>query len=195
MKFYTKSGDCGMTSIVGGKRVPKTDPRISVCGEIDELNAHVGLLASLVSTTANRLTAPEAQSLAVELTAIQKHLFHIGTAISSSSPCTEIATAVEWLEQGIDRMQHVAPEVDTFVLPGGCQAAAEAHVCRTVCRRVERGIVGMSPQPVADAATKPTVDPTVTQYVNRLSDYFFALALYLNFIEGVAEKKLYIPCK
>lgn len=186
MKFYTKSGDRGMTSIVGGKRVSKNDHRIILCGEIDELNAHIGLLASLLST-ATRLTATEAQSLTAELTAIQEHLFHIGTALSASTACPEITTAVEWLEHNIDRMQRVAPEVDTFVLPGGCRAAAQSHVCRTICRRVERDIVELAPL--------PTTDPTVTQYANRLSDYFFALALYLNFIEGVAEKKLYIPCK
>ena len=194
MKFYTKSGDRGMTSIVGGKRVPKTDPRVSICGEIDELNAHIGMLASLVGT-ANRLTAHEAQSLAVELTTIQKHLFHIGTALSASSACHEIASAVGWLERDIDRMQSVAPEVDTFVLPGGCAAAAESHVCRTICRRVERGIVALSAQHTTGKATTLTTDPIIEQYANRLSDYFFALALYLNFIEGVAEKKLYIPCK
>lgn len=187
MRLYTKSGDRGMTSIVGGKRVPKSDPRIAICGELDELNAHVGLLSSSVVSFSVRLQASDAKALSAELETIQQHLFHIGTAVSSSSGCPETANAVEWIERGIDRLQHSAPGVDTFVLPGGCMQAAEAHVCRTVCRRVERSIVAL-------AHVYPAQEETM-RYVNRLSDYFFALALYLNFIEGVAEKKLYIPCK
>lgn len=188
MRYYTKSGDQGMTSIIGGKRVSKADARISVCGEIDELNAHIGMLASFVARFRHDMTRAEAETLATDLTAIQEHLFHVGEAVSASaSACPEAASAVEWLERHIDKLQHDAPEIDTFVLPGGCPQTAEAHVCRTVCRRVERGIVAL--------AHERHVAAEVTQYVNRLSDYFFALALYLNFIEGIAEKKLYIPCK
>lgn len=187
MKFYTKSGDRGMTSIVGGKRVSKTDRRISVCGELDELNAHVGMLASLIAATMKKITADKKQELTADMTAIQEQLFHIGTAISASSDCCEAASAVGWLERNIDIMQQETPKIDTFVLPGGCTPAAEAQVCRTVCRRAERGIVGL--------AETLHVDTAVAQYINRLSDYFFALALYLNFIECVAEKKLYISCK
>ena len=178
MKLYTKTGDRGMTSIVGGTRVAKTDPRIGVCGEIDELNAHVGVLLSMPHA------APRADAA---LAAVQATLFHIGTALSASAPCAEAAQAAAELEREIDRMQRTVPEIDTFVLPGGSPAAAQAHVCRTVCRRVERGVVGLAQEHAVDAA--------IMEYVNRLGDYFFVLALNLNFIEGVAEKKLYIPCK
>lgn len=180
MKLYTKSGDRGMTSIVGGKRVAKTDDRICVCGDIDELNANVGLLLSLTDDGSS-------SSAAVTLEAIQKHLFDIGTSLSASAPCPQAALGAEWLEREIDRLQLATPEVDTFVLPGGNRSAAQSHVCRTVCRRVERGVAGL--------AQHHAVDDAVMAYLNRLGDYFFILALNLNFIDGVAEKKLYIPCK
>lgn len=179
MKLYTKSGDRGMTSIVGGKRVAKTDDRICVCGDIDELNANVGLLLSL--------TDAGGSSAAGALETIQEHLFDIGTSLSASAPCPQAALATEWLEREIDRLQLGTPEVDTFVLPGGSRRAAQSHVCRTVCRRVERGVAGL--------AQHHAVDDAVMAYLNRLGDYFFILALNLNFIDGVAEKKLYIPCK
>ena len=176
MRYYTKSGDRGTTAIVGGLRVPKDDARVALCGEIDELNAHIGVLCSLVGGACGD-----------ELTAIQTRLFHIGTGISSGTGTGAGASDVASIEAAIDRLQAATPDIDTFVLPGGCRAAAEAHVCRTVCRRVERGAVAV--------ARRQTVAATTMQYVNRLSDYFFALALNLNFIKGIAEKKLYIPCK
>lgn len=178
MKLYTRTGDLGMTSVVGGRRVAKTDPRICVCGDIDELNAHVGLLLSLVGSGSDE---------SATLSGVQETLFHIGTSLSSATSCPAAVAAAKRLEDEIDRIQCRVPEVDTFVLPGGCPGAAQAHVCRTVCRRVERGVVGM--------AQEQPVDGAVMAYLNRLSDYFFILALKLNFIEGVAEKKLYIPCE
>lgn len=173
MKLYTKSGDNGTTAIVGGKRVAKTDPRICACGDIDELNAHIGLLMSIAG-----------DNLSTLLTSIQTCLFHIGTALSAAEPCEVNQDDVTALESEIDCLQHSTPEPGTFVLPGGCLAAAQSHVCRTVCRRAERSAVALSKQYFAD--------PVAMQYINRLSDYFFALALYLNFTSGVDERKLYI---
>ena len=91
------------------------------------------------------------------------------------------------LEQCVDTLQKETPEPETFVLPGGCTAAAESHVCRTVARRAERSIVAMSHE--------YRVEPLILQFINRLSDYFFVLALNLNFITSIDEKKLYITCK
>lgn len=176
MKYYTKTGDHGTTSLVGGKRVPKTDPRICACGDLDELNAHIGLLQAMAD---NRL--------APQTTAIQTCLFHIGTDISASTTGGVAAGDVAMLEHEIDILQEQTPAPGTFVLPGGTKAAAQAHVCRAVCRRAERSLVC--------AGACHDIDPIAMQYLNRLSDYFFALALYLNFIEGIAEKKLYIACK
>ena len=176
MRYYTKSCDNGTTAIVGGLRVPKDDARVALCGEIDELNAHIGVLCSLVDGACGNT-----------LTGIQARLFHIGTGISSGTGTGADASDVASIEAAVDQLQAATPDIDTFVLPGGCRPAAEAHVCRTVCRRVERGVVAM--------ARRQTVTAPTMQYVNRLSDYFFALALNLNFIKGIAEKKLYIPCK
>ena len=178
MKLYTKTGDRGMTSIVGGKRVAKTDARVCVCGEIDELNAHVGLLLSIAQAD---------DTTVATLSEIQETLFRVGTSLSASEPCPGAASATKALEREIDRMQSRVPDIDTFVMPGGCHGAAQAHVCRTVCRRVERSVVAM--------ARQHGVDVAAMEYLNRLGDYFFVLALNLNFIEGIAEKKLYIPCK
>lgn len=176
MKLYTKSGDHGMTSLVGGKRVSKTDPRISACGDIDELNAHIGLLHSMIG-----------DKLAPPLASIQSCLFHLGTALSASSQGSIKPQNITTLEHEIDRLQDSTPQPGTFVLPGGSMSAAQSHVCRTVCRRAERSVVELS--------SHYAIDPIILEYLNRLSDYFFVLALNLNFIEGIAEKKLYIPCK
>ena len=189
MKIYTRLGDDGTTSLYGGKRVMKDDIRIEVSGEIDELNAHIGLLATSVS-----------HDVAQFLAEIQARLFIIGSSLSSVSSCGTWRVGkdmhgegslgsdeVARLEHETDRLQYMLPALDTFVLPGGSVAAAQAHVCRTVCRRVERRLVALS--------REEHIDSLLMQFVNRLSDYFFSLALYLNFIEGRGEKKLYITCK
>ena len=189
MKLYTRLGDDGTTSLYGGKRVMKDDIRIEVSGEIDELNAHIGLLATSCNAEVSRFLAE-----------IQARLFIVGSSISSSMGittwrvgkdvqgegclgCDEIAR----LERETDRVSSLVPPLDTFVLPGGSAAAAQAHVCRTVCRRVERRMVTLGQE--------EPLNRLFMQFVNRLSDYFFSLALYLNFIEGCDEKKLYITCK
>ena len=188
MKLYTKLGDDGSTSLYGGRRVMKDDIRIEVSGEIDELNAHIGLLSAMVEGDVSEI-----------LDEIQARLFIVGASMSSmvdgswrvgkevkgESSLSDLELAR--LEQEIDRLQAAVPQLDTFVLPGGCAKAAQSHVCRTVCRRVERRLVALSRDVDVDALTM--------QFVNRLSDFFFSLALYLNFIEGYDEKKLYITCK
>lgn len=180
MKLYTRHGDTGQTTLVGGKRVMKDDIRIVVCGDLDELNAHIGMLRSF--------GVPE-RELNV-LIRVQQQLFHIGGELSNpdfamSSHLT--AADIAQLEQCVDTLQKETPETETFVLPGGCTAAAESHVCRTVARRAERSIVAMSHE--------YRVEPLILQFINRLSDYFFVLALNLNFITSIDEKKLYITCK
>lgn len=189
MKLYTRLGDDGTTSLYGGRRVQKDDLRIEVSGEIDELNAHIGVLASLADSDA-----------AAMLDGIQARLFIIGSSLSSEGVGGRWRVGdsmhgdgclneheLRRMEDEIDRLQAATPAIDTFVLPGGGHAAAQAHVCRTVCRRVERRLVALG--------RKEHVGAVVMQYVNRLSDYFFVLALNLNFIEGRSEKKLYITCK
>lgn len=183
-KVYTKTGDKGTTSLIGGTRVKKCDPRIDSYGTIDELNAQIGLLSTYI-------TEEETLTLIAEM---QNVLFNIGCNLAmgedfkkelkeSSVP----AVLIEHVEQSIDRMQGIIPELHCFVIPGGSRSASIAHVCRTVCRRAERLIIALD-------ETSP-VDANVLTYINRLSDYFFILSRYLNFIEKVDEKKWENPCK
>lgn len=179
-KLYTRGGDSGRTSVCGGERVSKTDARVSACGDVDELNCHVGLLASLVGD-------PELVSM---LVSVQRKLFLIGTRLpaTASSAAERVADAdIAAMEREIDRLQNAVPPLDTFILPGGCRAAAQCHVCRAVCRRAERSVVQLS--------QTYDIDPVALRFLNRLSDYFFVLAMNLNFIAQVPEKKLYISCR
>lgn len=175
MKVYTRTGDAGMTSLVGGKRVEKSCARLESYGAIDELNAQVGLLLTYVTEPADRDC----------LIGIQKRLFVCGAqlATEAESPCKPscIITVddVTALEHSIDQASEGLPRWRGFTLPGGCRAAAIAHVCRTVCRRAERRILAL------DATEK--VSPELIAYVNRLSDYFYVLALRLNNLQGTEE--------
>jgi len=174
-KVYTKTGDTGTTSLVGGKRVDKACARLESYGTIDELNAEVGLLLTYVSEPQDRDC----------LVSVQNNLFVIGAQLATEpesphQPSSIITSEdVSSLEHSIDRATEGLPKWRGFTLPGGCRAAALAHVCRTVCRRAERRILALN------ASEK--VDPQLLAYVNRLSDYFYVLALRLNFLQGTEE--------
>lgn len=174
-KVYTKTGDTGTTSLVGGKRVDKACARLESYGTIDELNAQVGLLLTYIQEDSDREC----------LIAVQNNLFVIGAQLATEpdSPhqpsCVITPDDVTSLEQSIDRASEGLPAWRGFTLPGGCRAAALAHVCRTVCRRAERRILTLH-------AEEP-VSPELLAYVNRLSDYFYVLALHLNFFQGTDE--------
>ncbi len=173
MKVYTKTGDTGTTSLVGGKRVPKDCARLESYGTIDELNAQVGLLLTYVSEPVDRET----------LIGIQNNLFVIGAQLATEAPQVPsvIITSVDVtkLEQSIDAASEGLPKWRGFTLPGGCRPAALAHVCRTICRRAERRILALN--------SSEEVAPELLAYVNRLSDYFYILALRLNFLQGTDE--------
>lgn len=175
-KVYTRTGDKGETSIVGGIRMSKSSQRLEAYGTVDELNSHLGLLVALM---------PEGDERQM-VVRIQKILFTVCTNLAtdqSQTPLYDSARLPEGeitlLEQEVDRMMRLLPERQGFILPGGTQAAAQAHVCRTVCRRAERRIVALTE--VAE------VSPEVQQYINRLSDYLFVLAKIINFNAGVSE--------
>ena len=175
-KVYTRTGDKGETSIVGGIRMKKSSERLEAYGTVDELSAHLGLLASM-------LPDGEHKSMIIR---IQRNLFNVCTNLATDQSQTPLYDSAHLpdgetglLEQEVDRMMGLLPERQGFILPGGTQAAAQAHVCRTVCRRAERRIVALSE--VAQ------VSPEVQQYVNRLSDYLFVLAKIINFNENVSE--------
>ncbi|MCR5679730.1 MAG: cob(I)yrinic acid a,c-diamide adenosyltransferase [Prevotella sp.] len=175
--IYTRRGDEGQTDLVGGVRIRKTDARIEAYGTIDELSSHIGLLLSLLHNLDD-----ERQ----RLVRTQNHLFNVGTHLATDQSQTPLYAsamlprgAIEDLEQAIDHLNAQLPEPQGFILPGGTQAAAQCHVCRTVCRRAERRI--------CELAESAQVGPEIIQYVNRLSDYLFILAKIINFNTGQPE--------
>ncbi|MDQ0205867.1 cob(I)yrinic acid a,c-diamide adenosyltransferase [Alkalicoccobacillus murimartini] len=169
MKIYTKQGDQGKTSIVGGK-VNKHDIRVEVLGTLDELNCQVGLARAELAGVNGQLNE--------ELLKIQHELFDCGSDLSSirtneSKEYKVNAEMITWLEKRIDEWVDVTPPIKRFILPGGTKGAATLHVCRSVARRAERKISLLHEE-------KGDVPQSVQAYVNRLSDYFFAVARAAN---------------
>lgn len=170
MKVYTKTGDKGQTSLVGGQRVSKCCERLESYGTVDELNSHIGVLITYCSDDKDKDF----------LVDVQGKLFVVGGYLATDNSQREIRQGnivttemVEEVEHEIDRLQELLPPLKLFILPGGSRAASYAHVCRTVCRRAERCILRL-------VETGAEVDDNVAAYVNRLSDYLFVLARKLN---------------
>ncbi len=177
MKIYTKTGDQGVTSLLGGTKVSKADIRLEAYGTVDELNSFVGLLISSI----------EDESETNFLTEIQKQLFELGSelAMDADNPpgfSFDMITDsdVMAIEKRIDEYTGKLPELKNFVLPGGSSAASQAHICRTVCRRAERRTVALN-------AESPLRSQVVI-FLNRLSDYFFVLARYILQQQGGTEE-------
>ena len=176
-KIYTKTGDKGSTSLIGGVRVPKSHIRIESYGTIDELNSFLGM----VSDSARNAEVAE------WLREIQDRLFTIGSVLATN-PDKEVKmklpdlhdTDVQWLEQRIDKMNESLPDMRSFILPGGNLAGSTCHVARCVCRRAERLCVGMQ-------QNDEYVPELVIQYLNRLSDFLFVMARYLGHLNGASE--------
>jgi cob(I)alamin adenosyltransferase len=167
-KIYTRGGDRGETSLGDGSRVSKLDPRVAAYGAVDELNSHVGLALALHDLD------PE---LREPLQRIQNDLFDLGADLSVPfAPQGErlrvTQAQVEELERLCDRHNEALPELKSFVLPGGSEAAARLHLARTVCRRAELAALA--------AAEQTTIDPLVPVYLNRLSDLLFIFARAAN---------------
>lgn len=176
MKIYTRSGDKGQTSLLGGERVPKDSLRIEAYGTVDELNSHIGLLRDQCNGERD-----------AELIPIQEKLFSLGSRLASGSeeqaekfkvPVITDAD-IEAMEVAMDTMEADLPEMRNFILPGGLLAASQAHVCRTVCRRAERLVVHL-------AGLEP-VPEIIVRYLNRLSDLLFVLARHIAHRAGVAD--------
>ena len=183
-KVYTRGGDKGRTTLVGGQRVSKCSARLEAYGTVDELSSQLGLLAAML---------PEGDDQA-EVLRIQNCLFNVCTNLATDQDKTPLYPSAFLPEGEIGRVEHLIddimqllPERQGFILPGGTPEAAQAHVCRTVCRRAERWIVALSEE--------ATVSPEVQQYINRLSDYLFVLAKKLNFLVGKQEKVWQNVCK
>ena len=176
MKIYTKCGDDGTTSLCSGRRVPKSDMRVEAYGTLDELNADIGMLVSLIEDESFKGSCSSADNMLPFLQEIQKELFVIGGEIAYDKFHTSAILSVSHLtgkiEQVIDELSSQLPEQHHFILPGGTLSSAYGHICRTVCRRAERRIITLS-EYIA-------IPSEIFSFINRLSDYFFILSRYLN---------------
>lgn len=163
MPIYTKTGDTGETSLFGGKRVLKCEELVDVYGSVDELNSWVGLIASQI----------EEEHLLKLFSEVQSDLFSIGGSLAGwSTDLAMLTVRVTQMEVEIDAMEKGLPPLANFILPGGSKRASQVHIIRSICRRVERQVVALT--------KKQTVDPSIIQYLNRLSDLFFMLARFIN---------------
>lgn len=168
-KIYTRTGDGGTSGLVDGSRAPKHSPRFEAIGAVDEANSAIGL--AVLAAASQRRRA---------LLRIQNDLFDLGADIATpgedfapSEMVLRIVPAqVEWLEQAIDALNEALAPLNSFILPGGSEAAARTHIARASVRRAERAMVAL-------AAVEP-VNPAALAYINRLSDYLFVLARHLN---------------
>lgn len=176
-KIYTKTGDLGKTSLIGGTKVSKSNIRIEAYGTIDELNSYIGLVNDNYSDDHSKNILKE----------IQDRLFTIGSSLACD-PDKEIKmsipditeTDIELLEKEMDAMNEKLPEMKHFILPGGNVAISTTHIARCVCRRAERWCVNMQEQELF-------VEPLILKYLNRLSDYLFVLARYIGHLLNVTE--------
>lgn len=175
MKVYTRTGDAGTTSLVGGTRVDKTDTRLEAYGTVDELNSWLGLL------DASQEIPAEAHAT---LLRAMNYMFDIGTALATEpeskwQPAPFPEEAATELENAIDSLEETLPRHNRFVLPGGHPDAARANIARTVARRAERRILALAHQ--------NPVEPAILRYINRLSDYLFTLSRAINCTNGTDE--------
>jgi len=178
-KIYTKTGDDGKTSLIGGTKVPKSHIRINAYGTVDELNSFIGLLNDQLSDNHGRDILRE----------IQDRLFTIGSVLACD-PLKDIMMKIPdlhesdilTLENQIDSMTGKLPEMKSFILPGGHITVSTVHICRTICRRAERMIVELD-------ESEPLGQPLIIKYMNRLSDYLFVLSRYTAMLLGVEEIK------
>lgn len=170
MKIYTKTGDKGMTSLANGERVSKSELRIDTYGTCDELNSWIGYLrASMVSSSLY-----EEQN--VQLQWMQNKLFNLGALLSKASGEWILAEDVERIEQLIDIMQQEISAQRSFLLPMGSEMVCRSHLCRTVCRRLERKMILLG------------VEGNALMFVNRMSDYLFVLCRYMTFKNSEKEE-------
>ncbi len=174
MKIYTRKGDQGYTSLFGGEKVPKDNLRVEAYGTADELNSILGLIVSHLKNE------PPYSEIRDSLLQIQSDLFTIGSILASPNPNVILdEQRVMDLEKLIDKASELLSPLQSFILPGGTSLAAETHVARTVARRFERRIVGLS--------HSNAIDPTILKYVNRLSDLLFVWARLFNHLDGISD--------
>ncbi len=175
MKIYTKTGDRGETSLLGGRRVSKTDIRIEAYGTVDELNSHLGLLRDYEIS----------RELKNQLLVIQNELFDMGAYLACEDDPARFQISliteeqIHRLESEIDDMEKQLKPLKNFILPGGHQAVSQCHIARCICRRVERNVLKVN--------ETESIDHGVIRYLNRLSDYLFIMARKLAHDFGIDE--------
>jgi len=173
MRIYTKTGDNGLTCLIGGHKVSKNDVRIHAYGTIDELSAIIGGILVHIPDNESHITS--------EIYMIQNDLFEIGSCMASidqSKVSISLSQRIFQIEQSIDQMTQSLPQLQWFILPSGHAGAVFSHMARTVCRRAERMVVGFIEQLEPDLRSENY--EIIQKYLNRLSDYFFSLARYIN---------------
>ena len=191
MKIYTKTGDAGTTSLVGGTRVKKTHPRVMAYGDLDELISHLGILRGRCKELEAKVKPSDFQEIkrcGATLRKVQEDLMQISAHFAADTKQAKLkpleAEMQQPLEAEIDRLTALLPPLNAFVLPSSPVAASECHVARTVCRRAERSALLIEDLLPGDEAG--------LKYLNRLSDYLFTLARYLCIASG-ADEDFWIP--
>lgn len=176
VRIYTKTGDDGTTGLIGGTRVKKYNIRLESYGTVDELNSYLGLIVAMDIDDHSKSILKQIQSI----------LFTIGAQLATDDsnadfkkqiPCKN--EDIEMLEKEMDCMFEILPKLNQFILPGGSQAAAQAQIARTICRRAERRIIELSEQ--------TDVNKNLIKFINRLSDYLFVLGRKISYDDNVHE--------
>lgn len=185
MKIYTGSGDQGKTSLFSGERLSKANHRIEAYGDVDELNSAIGVLAASIGH--------EPEDLISQLNQIQSNLFHLSAwlATTSDSPSADLLENFsedhsKKLEQAMDNMGNNLAPLSGFILPGGTISSAMAHLARTICRRAERHVILCLE--LENKVFNDDKKNSILIYLNRLSDYLFMLARYLNHLSGIPDQ-------
>lgn len=188
--IYTKTGDNGTTSLVGGRRVKKYDQRVETYGTVDELNAHIGMLATMMRDKSIDLemafdVREQFENCYKQLKTAQNKLFVIQTLLATEDEETYNKlpqlddNATDEMEAWIDDIDKRLPALKSFVIPGGTTISAQAHIARTVCRRAERQIVRL--------AEEENIEEKIKKYINRTSDYLFVISRFALILENKAE--------
>lgn len=187
MKIYTKKGDAGETGLFMSGRFAKDAPRLEAIGQVDHLNSALSLIAThlpILDANFQGEKRERIDAIARELAQIQSLLFDVGAVLAQEmdqeNPPQWMERYIADLEESIDSMTQELPPLRAFILPGGTQGAAFAHHARSTCRKTERTLVTLQ-------RSEPSLPPQILAYINRLSDYLFTLARYINFVLGIED--------
>lgn len=179
-KIYTRTGDDGTTGLADGSRVSKSDLIFVVMGDVDELNAHIGMiLAQIKGLTAEKVEA--FTTISISLSTVQHLLFNVGGELAMPEYIGISEAHISWLESEIDAFNEELPALKDFILPAGSTLVSQIHIARTVCRRAERQAVNLQ------LNNKEAISANALKLLNRLSDWLFVLSRYCAKVEGSKE--------